>query len=237
MRTNISNVTRIFFFSNEHAHKYLKRDKEKMTRKKFDKEICAHVRCWFFFLVTFEIFDFKVGTRMMHCKCTVNVLSVYCISIWGKARLDRKFLRPSTCQDRKSWPGSIDPRTQPPWIWMYNGVQYPPRKIVVFLLFFTIFLLGCYFTIFYLRFALPGSPPLLALQIVSAAGGDVPRVTVCKHGRHGRHGRHRPLIIHRLHRIDIGDFDRQRATRTNFKTQLLNQSHFKIRIAQTYQTK
>lgn len=170
----------------------------------------------------------------MDCNCTVSVLYINLT----KARLDRKFLRPSTCQDRKSkWPGSILSQDTATLDLDVQWCTVPSKKDSCFLLFFTIFLLGCYFTIFYLRFALPGSPPLLALQIVSAAGGDVPRVTVCKHGRHGRHGRHRPLIFHRLDRIDIGDFDRQRATRTNFKTQLLNQSHFKRRIAQAYQTK
>ena len=169
----------------------------------------------------------------MYCKCTVSVLYINLREGTPRQEVFETQHLPGskivTRIDRSQDTATLDLDVQ--WC------TVPSKKDSCFLLFFTIFLLGCYFTIFYLRFALPGSPPLLALQIVSAAGGDVPRVTVCKHGRHGRHGRHRPLIIHRLHRIDIGDFDRQRATRTNFKTQLLNQSHFKIRIAQTYQTK
>lgn len=84
--------------------------------------------------------DFKVGTRMMHCKWTVIVLSVYCISIWPRHASTGSFWDPAPARiENQSDQDRSYPRTQPPWIWMYNGVQYPPRKIVVFYCFLRFF--------------------------------------------------------------------------------------------------
>ena len=81
MRTNISNVTRIFFFWTWQGKLFFKRDKEKiLTRKKFQQRTCAQIsQTWqgFFFSTTNMRTNISNVTRKK----------------WQGKKLTRKFVR------------------------------------------------------------------------------------------------------------------------------------------------